>query len=375
MKRPLKLLTSFPIVLAATTLLILLLTFIPNISNLKILTWANYASLNKVEAIEKSYEYISVFNNRAEVHPSLAHQEGFSVGIRIAPVMRAIAKWLESLGEKPGFIRAFFPLLLLIINIIIGLIIFIFNILLGFFNIISFVFLPIWLYLVNLMRSRWDKVNMDIHLGIPIEEEAKAKFFLRKKPSSTKIIFKNYKGFLDKIPVQIYKEEACVVRINLNCKPQNSADKNPNKLQLDSSFLDKLLNAFQPVVNESYLNENIQLDKKTNYSLELDLSSPEFKILPSEKQSQPLDLEELSYRWNCKVNNTGEHKLDLVFRVVEQYDSSKIQKIMEIERDVRVVQIFGLTKDQAENLAKGVAALVVTYGFINGVIRGLHAIF
>lgn len=180
---------------------------------------------------------------------------------------------------------------------------------------------------------------------------------------------------MNKIPIQIYKEETCVVRIDLSCKPQQDTKNQSKKQQSNSSFLDAFLNVFEPQISESSFSEEIQLDKKADYSLELDLSSPEFKVLPSEKQSQSLDLEKLSYRWNCKVNNTGEHKLDLVFRVVEQSDSSKIKKIVEMERDVRVVQIFGLTKEQAENVAKGVAAVAVTYGLFKGVISGLHDVF
>ncbi|WP_193197084.1 hypothetical protein [Nostoc sp. MG11] len=376
MKRSLKFLTSFTGVVITTVFFVLFLTFIPNISNFKLSNWVNSASLNNFEAIEQSSEYISVLDNRSGLSLTLPQNESFSVGLRIPPgVGRAITRWLKSVAEEPGFIRLLLSLFLPLINIIIGLLIFLINILLGFFNLISFVLLPIWLYLVNLIRSKWEQVHMDLHLKITSEEEAKRRFPLQKKQNISKVLIKNYKGFLNKLPIQIYKEETCVVRIDLSCKPQQDTKNQAKKRQSDSSFLDAFYNIFEPQISESSFSEKIQLDKKEDYSLELDLSSPEFKILPSEKQSQSLDLEKLSYRWNCKANNTGEHKLDLVFRVVEQSDSSKIQKIVEMERDVRVVQIFGLTKDQAENFAKGVAAVAVTYGLIKGIMSGLRAVF
>jgi hypothetical protein len=364
----------------ATAILVVCLTFDPSISNPKVSNWSNFIFPTKVEAMEESIERVAVLDGR-EGQKSFgfpySNSKDYSLGITIPPGARqTIVSGLESLAKKPGLIRSLLSLLLPLINLVVGLLIFVFNVVLGFFNLISLILLPLWLYLVNLIRSRWEKVYMDLHVKAPIEDEAKGKLFRRKKENGNdnKILIKNYKGFLDKVPLQMYKEEACVVKIDLNCNSQSNRSK-PKKAQSDPTISEILLEAFKPQINESSLSEEIQLDKKANYLLELELSSPEFKVLPDGKQSQALDLEKLSYRWNCKVANTGKHTLDLVFRLVDQSDPSKVQKVIEMERDVKVVQIFGLTKDQAENLAKSVAAVVVAYGFINGILRGLHAVF
>lgn len=189
MKRSLKFLTSFPVVVITTVFLVLFLTSIPNISNLKTSSWVTFASLKKFEAMEQSSEYISVLDNRAGLNLTLPQNESFSVGLRIpyGAMWRAITRWLNSVAKKLD-IGALLSLFLPLINIVFGLLVFIINVLLGFLNRISFVLLPIWLYLVNLIRSKWEQVHIDLHLKIPSEEEAKGRLPFRKKQNSSKIL-------------------------------------------------------------------------------------------------------------------------------------------------------------------------------------------
>jgi hypothetical protein len=162
--------------------------------------------------------------------------------------------------------------------------------------------------------------------------------------------------------IRVYKEEFCPIKLNLCCHNQESASEQHSETSQQTSSPSDV--STPEVVKSSLEVENVQLDRK-NYFLELSLSSPEFNTQNERSQSQPLDLDELSYYWNCKISNSGQHKLDLTFRIVDPSNPSKAKTIRTIERNVKVVEMLGLTGNEVKGLKDIVGAAVMMYTFLH----------
>jgi hypothetical protein len=168
------------------------------------------------------------------------------------------------------------------------------------------------------------------------------KFFgSKKKQVLVKIPYKGtasagaFEGSLISVPERIYEGDYCLLDLDLSHNSKNIADSSSEAASQDSEDL-----------QQSWETELVQLSGVEPYLLEFELCSPKFETDPVKKQSQPLNSDKLHYHWNCKVSGLGRHRLELLIKLVDSSNPSKVKQISREGWNVQVVGIPGISGNQ-----------------------------
>lgn len=319
----------------------------------------------------QSYSLISSKETQVIFEKSSAFEPTAIIDLK--PLARLIQR-LQKADRKGSFTL---KVIFFVGTLIVQLLALILNFLIALINPITVPLILVWVCLKNFFGSKWEEIRVKISVEQHIQKQVESSKILPLTSSSEtsenndssdspvkklwkklrgrqdetthnintdasleKIISfdvndKTYIGCIKKIPRQIYKGDSCVIELDLI---QKTVEERAEDSQESSSSEVENIQSFWEV-------EKIELKGET-HSLELELSSPDFKTDQDKKQHQTLDSTNLHYYWNCKVASSGKHRLDLIFKVFDSSNPSNTKRVSRKGWDVKVVEIPGLTGDR-----------------------------